>query len=175
MKFLPILLVLCLVLGACSHDPAGPDPVPAATIDQILEAAGKVAPLGPEHNDVTDSTAVAGNYRYYYEKHDALENLENITCLGLNDDVIWTGSLVRGEHVYDYVYEPITIPRSPIKLSISLEGTGSGDRCRRWSPSPPCRRCAGASRTWSRAPWPAMSAPRPRSTGRTRRCTAPRR
>lgn len=126
MKFLPLLLLLSLTLPACSSDPAGPAPVPNGTIDQILEAAGKVAPLGVEHNVVTDSTAVDGNYRYYYEKHDALENLENITCLGLNDDVIWPGSLVRGEHAYDYVYEPIIVARAPITLSISLEGTGSG-------------------------------------------------
>lgn len=126
MKILPVLIFLCLALAACSSDPAGPDPVPAGTIDQILEAAGKVQTLGAEHNTVADSTAVNGNYRYYYEKHDALENLENITCLGLNDDVIWTGSLVRGEHAYDYVYEPIIVPRSPLTLSISLEGTGGG-------------------------------------------------
>ncbi len=122
MKTLSMLLLLfaCLSLGACSSDPSGPAPVPGTTIDQILAAAGMVLPLGEERNDVTDSTAVNGNYRYYYEKHDALENLENITCLGLNDDVIWPGSLVRGEHAYDYVYEPIVIPRSPVKLSISL-------------------------------------------------------
>ncbi len=127
MKPLFLLLALCLLIPACSEDdptaPA-PDPVPPTTIDAILAEAGAVATLGNERDDISTVEEVDGDFRYVYETHDALENLENVTCLGLNDDVIWPGSLVRGEHAYSYVYEPIIVPRSPITLSISLEGAG---------------------------------------------------
>jgi hypothetical protein len=126
MKRWLILFAVCLLLPACSSDdPVGPDPVPQTTIDAILAAAGSVPTLGDARDDITSDSEVEGNYRYYYERHDAIENLENVTCLGLNDDVIWPGSLVRGEHAYDYVYEPIVVARAPVTLSISLEGTGT--------------------------------------------------
>lgn len=126
MRFLPALLLVCLMVASCSDDPTAPDPLAPSTIDAVLQAAGKVSTLGADQDEVTSSSEIDGEYRYYYETHDAIENLENVTCLGLNDDVIWPGSLVRGEHAYSYVYEPIIIPRAPVTLSISLEGTGSG-------------------------------------------------
>jgi hypothetical protein len=127
MKRWLILFVAGLLLPACSSDdPARPDPVPQSTIDAILAAAGSVPTLGNARDDVTTETEVVGEFRYTYEHHDAIENLENITCLGLNDDVIYPGSLVRGDLAYSYVYSPIVVPRAPITLSISLEGAGSG-------------------------------------------------
>jgi hypothetical protein len=127
MKRWLILFAVCLLLPACSSDdPVGPDPVPQTTIDAILAAAGSVPTLGDARDDITSDSEVEGDYRYTYEHHDAIENLENITCLGLNDDVIYPGSLVRGDLAYSYVYSPIVVPRAPITLSISLEGAGSG-------------------------------------------------
>ena len=104
-------VVAVLTLAGCSSDdPAGPDPVPDSTIDAILAAAGSVPTLGDARDDSVDSeNDLQGDYRYTYETHDAIENLENVTCLGLNDDVIWPGSLVRGDLAYNYVYEPIVV------------------------------------------------------------------
>jgi hypothetical protein len=123
---LVLLGLLLLLLPACSNDedPVAPPVVPATTIDAVLAEAGTVAPLAPERDDITTREEVHGDYRYCYETHDAVENLENVVCLGLNDDVIWPGSLVRGDQVYSYVYEPIIVPRAPLTLSISLEGSG---------------------------------------------------
>ncbi len=127
MKSLFLLLPLCLLVPACSEDdptaPA-PDPVPQTTLDAVLQEAGMVSPLAAERDDVTTAEEVEGDFRYIYETHDAVENLDSVTCLGLNDDVIWPGSLVRGDQAYNYVYEPIMAPRAPITLSISLEGAG---------------------------------------------------
>jgi hypothetical protein len=126
MKRWLILFAVCLLLPACSSDdPAGPDPVPQSTIDAILESAGSLPTLGDARDDIT-STARSTATIAHLQHHDAIENLENITCLGLNDDVIYPGSLVRGDLAYSYVYSPIVVPRAPITLSISLEGAGSG-------------------------------------------------
>jgi len=123
-----LLLLMGLLLPACSSDDpvVVPDPVPQTTIDAILATAGSVSTLGDARDEITTDSEVDGDYRYTYEHHDAIENLENITCLGLNDDVIYPGSLVRGDLAYSYVYSPIVVPRAPITLSISLEGAGSG-------------------------------------------------
>lgn len=125
MKRWIILLAIGLLLPACSSDdPAGPDPVPQSTIDAILADAGTIPTLGDDQDEMSSTSEVDGDYRYTYEHHDAIENLENVTCLGLNDDVIYPGSLVRGDLAYSYVYSPIVVPRAPITLSISLEGAG---------------------------------------------------
>jgi hypothetical protein len=46
-----------------------------------------------------------------------------VIYLGLNDDVIWPGSLVEGTQAHDFVYVPISVDRAPVTLSISLEGS----------------------------------------------------
>lgn len=120
-----LLITVCFLLPACSNDeddPAAPV-VPGSTIDEVLTAAGTVTPLAAR-DDVSTTDEVEGDYRVTYETHDTVENVDDITCLGLNDDVIWPGSLVRGDQAYSYVYEPIIVPRAPITLSISLEGAG---------------------------------------------------
>jgi hypothetical protein len=98
--------------------------------EQILatvSAAGKVVPLGPDADRITASdTAEEGDYRVTYEQHDAIQNLENVVYLGLNDDLVWPGALVKGTHAHDFVFEPISVARGPITLSVSLEGAGSG-------------------------------------------------
>ena len=96
---------------------------------QILAAvakAGKVVPVGPNSNQVTATeTLVEGDFKNTYEKHDAVKNMENVVYFGLNDDLIWPGALVKGTRAHDFVFEPISVPRGPITLSASLEGSGS--------------------------------------------------
>jgi len=118
-------------LPGCSDEPSAPTPLPEdreAAVEAILADAGKVVPLGIEKDDITQiDTTVEGNYRYINEKHDVVDNIESIAYLGLNDDVIWPGSLVKGDRAHDFVYEPISFPRAPITLSISLESSQSGN------------------------------------------------
>jgi thiol-activated cytolysin len=121
-------LVCAVVFVSCGGGGGGGDG--GATREaEILEAvsrAGKVVPLGPELDRVIDAQTVdEGDYRVTYEQHDALRNLENVVYLGLNDDLIWPGALVKGTHAHDFVFEPVAVPRGPITLSVSLEGTGT--------------------------------------------------
>ena len=65
---------------------------------------------------------VVGSYRTVTEVHDDSNNIQDITNLGLNDAVIYPGAIVKGDQIYTYVYNPITVPRAPVTLSISLLG-----------------------------------------------------
>ncbi len=117
-------------LIGCSKEPTAPVPLPenrGEAIEAILADAGKVVPLDMEKDEIVDiDTTIEGNYRYVNEKHDVVDNIESIAYLGLNDDVIWPGSLVKGDRAHDFVYEPISFPRAPVTLSISLEGAATG-------------------------------------------------
>ena len=121
-----LLTTLCLlVVPACSSDdPVGPIGATGGDLDAVLTAAGKVVPPEEERDDITKTEEVRDGARYISETHDAVEHLDSVVYLGLNDDVIWPGSMVRGDQAQSYTYVPISAPRAPITLSISLEGTG---------------------------------------------------
>ncbi len=98
-----------------------------ADVMDILNNAQKVIPLGANKDQIlsTNSKDSLG-YRYTYEKHDVVDNIESIAYLGLNDDVIWPGNLVKGDRAHDFIYEPISVKRSPVTISISLESSSTG-------------------------------------------------
>lgn len=122
------LMTAAILLAACSgDDPTAPDTVPDDDFQRILADAGKVQPLGEEHDTVVETTEEEEDgIRYTYEVHDALENLESVAYLGLNDDIVWPGNMVRGEHAHQFVYEPIGAPRAPFTMSISMESASIG-------------------------------------------------
>lgn len=125
MKHCIILLFCLLIVPACSSDdPLAPTGLTGNDFDAVMDAAGKVVPPETERHDITTNEEVRDGNRYTYEMHDAVENLENVVYLGLNDDVIWPGNMVKGSEAQSYVYIPISAPRAPVTLSISLEGTG---------------------------------------------------
>jgi thiol-activated cytolysin len=95
-----------------------------ASIRNIVIEAGKIIPAAAEKDEITSTeTKEEGDYRNTYEKHDVVDNIDNVTYLGLNDDVIWPGSLVEGNKANDFVYVPISVDRAPVTLSVSLEGS----------------------------------------------------
>jgi hypothetical protein len=95
-----------------------------AAIRDIVSEAGKIVPASADKDEIVGSeTKEEGDYRNTYEKHDVVDNIDNVVYLGLNDDVIWPGSLVEGNKANDFVYLPISVDRAPITLSISLEGS----------------------------------------------------
>lgn len=97
-----------------------------ADIEEIVDHAGNVVPLAAEKDEILSSeTKEEGNFRNIYEKHDVVNNIDSVVYLGLNDDVIWPGSLVEGANAQDFVYVPISVDRAPLTLSISLEGSSA--------------------------------------------------
>jgi hypothetical protein len=90
--------------------------------------AGKVIPSAADKDVITDTSSVdEGDYRYVYETHDVVDNVESIAYLGLNDDLVWPGNIVKGDKIESFVYEPIIVPRAPITLSVSLETSTTGE------------------------------------------------
>ncbi|MRR32162.1 hypothetical protein EG834_17970, partial [bacterium] len=95
-------------------------------IRNIVLAASKPAPPKPPRHETTPlPPTVEGDFRYINVKHDDTDNIDSILHLGLNDDLIWPGSLIQGSQVNDFVYIPISLPRAPIKISISAEGSSA--------------------------------------------------
>ncbi len=95
-------------------------------IRNIVLVASKPAPPRPPRHDTTPlPPTVEGDFRYINVKHDDTNNIDTVLHLGLNDDLIWPGSLIQGSQVNDFVYIPITLPRAPIKISISAEGSSA--------------------------------------------------
>ncbi len=128
--FRPLLVFVLIVAFGCSNDdgPTGPGDVTGDEVNRILAEAGKVEPLADADDSISDITEeIEGDYRYVYETHDVVDNIESIAYLGLNDDVIWPGALIRGDQAHNFVYVPIMIERAPITISASLESSSGGD------------------------------------------------
>lgn len=123
------LCVLGLLATGCSKKKSAvvaPQSLDANSVNQVILNAGKLPPKSDDKDVVTDSSAVDnGAFRTITVKHDAAKNVEEITYLGLNDDVVFPGNLVKGDKLHDFVYPPITgVTRNPITLSINLENSG---------------------------------------------------
>lgn len=118
---------LLLILGSAGCGGGTKEDAEGQRKEKIRAAvadAGKVVVPEAFDHETFPPDEERGDYRYTYEQHDALTNLEGVAYLGLNDDVIWPGSLVAGDRLNQYVYTPIAIPRAPLTLSVSLEGAG---------------------------------------------------
>lgn len=95
-------------------------------IRNIVLAANKPAPpKKPRPKTTPLPPTTEGDFRYINVKHDDTNNIDTILHLGLNDDLIWPGSLIQGSQVSNFVYTPITLPRAPVKISISAEGSSA--------------------------------------------------
>ena len=125
----PLLVLLFLFALGCSSDtPSGPVIATPADINAIVRDAGRIVPTEADRDSiVSTSMSDEGDYRYIYETHDVVDNIENIAYLGLNDDIVWPGNVVKGDKVESFVYNPIILPRAPITLSVSLETSSTGD------------------------------------------------
>ena len=129
-----------LAFAACSSDdsvtdPAGNTGATGDDLDTILEEAGLLAPLADEQHKIDDSRKEVDNgVEYTYEVHDVVDNIDSIVYLGLNDNIIWPGSVIQGKDAHRFVYVPVGARRAPITLSVSLENSvtraTSVSRCR---------------------------------------------
>lgn len=128
-KLSVFVIAMCITfsLTGCKKEDPFANAISEEDIMAVLEAAGKVTPVAEEKDEIVEtSTEEMGGFRYTYEKHDVVDNLESIVYLGLNDDIIWPGNMVKGDRAHDFIYEPISIDRAPVTLSISLESSSTG-------------------------------------------------
>ena len=131
------LVLVAILIAGCSKDdkknPVAPTPVDPSAVGQLVHQAGKIDPLSADRDNIIDTqTRDEGAFRYVTETHDAAKNIQEITYLGLNDDVVWPGNLIKGAKIHQFVYEPVVgVARNPVTLSINMEGSASGSRITR--------------------------------------------
>ncbi|MCP4157955.1 MAG: hypothetical protein GY757_60160, partial [bacterium] len=131
LKFIVVLSII-INLVSCNMGLNGSSPSPGTPsqpwgdeevkyINNLLNSAGRSTPLAGERDDIKRTESVGGDGNIYaYETHDVVDNITSITHLGLNDDVIWPGSIIRGDKIQQFVYNPISVERAPITISSSL-------------------------------------------------------
>jgi len=119
-------LVFAVILSCtmCKKDDI---PFSESDVIDVLEKAGKVYPLAADKDEIIGTTSeAAGAYRFTYVEHDVIENIQNIASLGMNEEAIWPGSLVKGNRFHDFIYPPISVERAPLTLSATLADSSPG-------------------------------------------------
>ncbi|MEL7231065.1 MAG: thiol-activated cytolysin family protein [Pseudomonadota bacterium] len=100
----------------------------ASAANQIVRISGKPAPQPKDKKSgptKRTETSADGKMEYDYETFSETDNITSVLNLGLNDDVIWPGNMIRGDKIHRFVYNPIKVSREPITISVSLEGSPS--------------------------------------------------
>ena len=138
-----MIMMVILLLAACekpvkvtetpvksSVTPATPTSQPtqawtSANLLPIIKAASQLEELVPVNEMKVVSTREEGDYKYVEEQHNVIENRESVLYLGQNDDVLYPGAIIQGRQVYQFVYSPVIVARTPITLSLPLEGVPS--------------------------------------------------
>ncbi|TFH33730.1 MAG: hypothetical protein E4G95_09310 [Bacteroidia bacterium] len=124
LKLSSLVFAVILSCTMCKKDDI---PFSESDVIDVLEKAGKVYPLAADKDEIISTTSeAAGAYRYTYVEHDVIENIENIASLGMNEEAIWPGSLVKGNRFHDFIYPPISVERAPLTLSATLENSSPG-------------------------------------------------
>ena len=128
LKNIMMILGLFIVLIACNMCQKDEYVLTETDLAAVLLKAQKLVPLAAEKDQIIESSSKdsTNGIRYTYEKHDVVDNIESIAYLGLNDDIIWPGNLVKGDRAHDFIYEPISVKRAPVTLSISIESSSTG-------------------------------------------------
>jgi len=114
-------------LGPETTPPTGWTATEEDSLFEYLVDLGNLAPLGKDHDIVTSKDFIgADSLKYTQENHEVLENITNLAFLGLNDDVIWPGNVIKGERAHEFIYVPVSLDRAPVTISLSLEGAAAG-------------------------------------------------
>ena len=99
----------------------GWSPEEAAAIRATAAGAGIVLP-SPKKDTVTALPPKSDAYwSYTYQEHDVVGNNESIANFGKGADILYAGNLFEGNGINNYAYAPISLPRMPISISLSLE------------------------------------------------------
>lgn len=121
-------LVALLALTACTSDSPSVEESDHP-IDQLIAGLGKL-PLAEAKRVEGPPGAPAPDGDYECVKTPVEEVRQYDQLLGQLSvgDVLWPGSLLRGDSVYSGRLTPVVLPRAPVKFSVSLESLGGGAR-----------------------------------------------
>lgn len=121
-------LLLVTALAACASDPVTVEESDNP-IDQLIAGLGKL-PLADAKRVEGPPGAPAPDGDYQCVKTPIEEVRQYDQLLGQLSvgDVLWPGSILRGDSVYSGRLTPLVLPRAPLKFSVSLESLGGGAR-----------------------------------------------
>jgi thiol-activated cytolysin len=114
---------------ACAQPGETPDPVETSDnpIDQLI------APLTPLPNDqpklemgTPGAPTADGDYQCVDTPIQEVRQYDQLLGQLNIGDVMWPGAMLRGDSVYSGQLTPITVPRAPLKFSVSLESLAGG-------------------------------------------------
>ena len=119
-------VAICLLV-ACAGPPAVEDS--DHPIDQLIARLGKL-PAEPPHRieGAPAAPIVDGDYQCVDTPIDEVRQYDQLLGQLNVGDVLWPGSMLRGDSVATGRMTPITLPRGPITFSVSLESLGGGAR-----------------------------------------------
>ncbi|HEU0032725.1 MAG TPA: thiol-activated cytolysin family protein [Kofleriaceae bacterium] len=121
------LSVLCFSI-ACTSDPPNVEDSDNP-IDQVFADLGKLPVEQARRIEGMPSDAMPdGDYRCVETPIDEVRQYDQLLGQLSVGDVVWPGSMLRGDSVYSGRLTPLVLPRAPLTFSVSLESLGAGRR-----------------------------------------------
>lgn len=130
-----------LALAACSSSPPAPDaPDPVVEsddpIDQLFAGLGPLDVQAARRVEGTPSAPLdSGDFRCVNTPIDEVRQYDQLLGQLSVGDVLWPGSMLRGDSVYSGRLTPIVLPRAPLTFSVSLESLSGARSATLPSPS----------------------------------------
>ena len=120
--------LVLIALAACASDPVSVEESDHP-IDQLIAGLGKL-PLAEAMRMEGPPGASMPDGDYQCVKTPVKEVRQYDQLLGVLNvgDVLWPGSMLRGDSVYSGRLTPLVLARAPLKFSVSLESLGGGAR-----------------------------------------------
>ncbi len=122
-------LLFAALLGACT--PADPPSVEDSDdpIDKLFVPLGTL-PSEPSRRveGAPGAPSPSGDYTCVDTPVDEVRQYDELLGQLAIGDVLWPGSMLRGDSVYANQLTPIVLPRAPLTFSVSLESLGGGAR-----------------------------------------------
>jgi thiol-activated cytolysin len=121
MRGLPLI-----ILAACASDPTTESEHP---IDQLIAGIGKLQLADAKRVEGPPSAPQSdGDYECVKTPVEEVRHYDQLLGQLAVGDVLWPGSLLRGDSVYASRLTPLLLERAPLTFSVSLESLGGGAR-----------------------------------------------
>lgn len=118
---------LLSLVAACAQTPTVEES--DNPIDKLFVDLGKLPAEAPHRIEGPTSAAVRdGDFECVNTPIDEARQFDQLLGQISVGDVLWPGSLLRGDSVYSGRLTPIVLGRAPLTFSVSLESLGSGQR-----------------------------------------------
>ena len=128
MRYRTLALAFVFTAGACtSAEPQIPVEESDDPIDQLFAGLGPLAVEAPKRIEGAPGAAVTdGDFRCVDTPVDEVRQYDQLLGQLAVGDVLWPGSMLRGDSVKSGRLTPLVVERAPLTFSVSLESLGGG-------------------------------------------------